>query len=185
MGWKKLVTVTLLFFLFNSCKNYFHNSYGGVRPKKSKFNLSKFRLKKEHHIDTNAVYVADIQITYDGKEDKFKRFYRFFTNGQVLEGTSGLFSDELTLNRVNDFNNSGSNVGYYTVVGNKIKIETFRTKKNEGGFYSLREGFIDNDNNIFIVDYSKESKKETTKPIKSYIFYKKEKIQGLKGNPDW
>ncbi len=182
MGWKRLVVLICFFSIFFSCKNYFYTIEGGIRPRKNRFYLSKkpYKLYNSNLIDTNSVYIKKVDINYGNKKDTYSRFYRFFSNGRVLEGTSGLSNDSLTIKRLNDFNNSGVIIGYYKIDNQKkIIIESFQVKKYEGGSYSTTIGFIRNDS-IFI-----EKKNINSFEEKQYDIFKKRKVIGLNGKPDW
>ncbi len=181
MGRKELVALVCFLLFFSSCKNYYYNTKGGIRPKKNKFHFSKnpYKLISTNILDTNSVYINKVNLYYGNQKDGYTRFYRFFSNGRVLEGTSGVHQDSLTLNRINDFNNSGAIIGYYHVdTKNNIRIESFRVKKHEGGFYTTSSGFIRNDS-IFLENTT------TLNNQKKYQIFTKRNVKGLQGTPDW
>lgn len=187
MGRKKLVIVVCFYVSILSCKNYYITSNGGVRPKSSKFELSKQSYKlttNDAPIDVNSIYVNQVDLNYGGKKDTYKRFLRFFENGRVVEGTSGLFTDSLSIQRINDFDNSGALIGYFLLDKDRITLEFFRVKYKEAGFYTKSYGYVKNDS-IFLFKSIDKIKELPIPDAENCIIYVKEKVNGMKGVPDW
>jgi hypothetical protein len=174
MGWKKLVSFIFIISSISSCcvpllqKKYYTTEYGSNRPKKSKFKLLKTRDKlDEKFFDENSVYIK-IDSVY-GKNPKTgvielsvtKSYERYFKTGQYIQGTCKKDSN-LSLN---DYNNLKSGiVGYYKIENNKVLYEYFLvTPQNCGDYYKAESKIIGD----------------------SIAGYKKVKIEGLTGKPDW
>lgn len=173
MGWKKLVSIIFLTVLLNSCcsplfsKKYYTTEYGSDRPKKNKFKLSNTgnELGKTF-VDENVVYTK-IDSVYGknpktGETELFvtKSFERYFKTGQYIQGTS--IDSDVSLK---DYNNLKSGIiGYYKIQNDKIIYEYFLvTAQNCGDYYKAESKIIGD----------------------SIPGYKKIKIEGLTGNPDW
>jgi len=166
MGRKKMA-IGCFFFLYTSCtipfKNYYYTLEGNIRPKKPKFSLAKYpyQLKRTDVIDTNSVYI---------REEKTRRidntvyihysFYRFFSNGKALRGSS--FDIFPSLDNFNSV--KGSSMNYYKIENNKLIIEYFVNSPHSNGYYGFHTSQIIND---------------------SIQYYKRIKVEGLKGTPDW
>ncbi len=174
MGWKKMVILVLTIISLNSCcipflqKKYYTTEYGSNRPKKNKFKLLKTQSKLgQKFIDEYSVYVK-IDSVY-GKNPKTgvvelsitKSYERYFKTGQYIQGTGEKDSD-LTLK---DYNNLKSGIiGYYKIENNKILYEYFLvTPQNCGDYYKAENGIVGD----------------------SIAGYKRIKIEGLIGTPDW
>jgi len=118
-------------------------------------------------IDENSVYIK-IDSVY-GKNPKTgvielsitKSYERYFKTGQYIQGTSEKDSN-LALK---DYNNLKSGiVGYYKIENNKILYEYFLvTPQNCGDYYKAENEIIRD----------------------SIAGYKRIKIEGLTGTPDW
>ena len=170
MGRFQILIIINVIFLLSSCciqKNYYTTEYGSKRPKKNKFKILKTEGKLESaFFDENSIYTR-IDSVY-GKNPKTgltklsitKSFKRFFKTGQYIQGT--IKDSNLPLN---DYNNLKSGIiGYYKIQDDKILYEYFLVTAHNCGDYYKSESRIIGD---------------------SIVGYKKNRIEGLTGIPDW
>ncbi|WP_103071791.1 hypothetical protein [Aquimarina sediminis] len=173
MGWKKLISFILIIISMNSCcipllqKKYYTTEYGSHRPIKSKFKTTRNRTKsileesltKNIYFRTDSIYITKVK---DKKKELkiVNTFKRFFSDGQYIEGTT-----KNIRNGLEDFNNLKSGIiGYYKTQNDKILYEYFLVTAHNCGDYYRAESNIIGD---------------------SIAGYKKIKVEGLKGTPDW
>ncbi len=167
MGWKKLVILVLTIISLNSCcipflqKKFYTTEYGSHRPIKSKFKLGKkpHNLEEGDIIETDCVYKSSVIMDVSGNKD-YTFFLRFFANGRYLSNV--LKKDTPHLEQYNNLKKGG--VGYFKLEENKIILEEFVVGAQDCGKYHTHS--------IKILNDSIES-------------YKKIKIKGLTGTPDW
>lgn len=171
MGWKKLVILLFCSFLMQNCilKSYYLTEYNSTRPKKNNFKLSQnpYSLKSDDRINSKSVYtkIETIEIK-DAKTKEIKKltissFIRFFPNGRYLNSTT----NESFENGLQDYNNLKKGIiGYYKIEDMKILFEDFIVGSHDNGKYKIYERKLMND---------------------SIEGYKKLKIEGLTGTPDW
>ena len=200
----QLLLLLIIIVTLNSCgfcnvfsKHYYFTGNGGVRPGKTKFDLSKdiYVLKKEDFIKTNVVYQSCSKwnkeaLRYEATDCSDPTatisFIRFFENGRVLINT--ISDDKLPLDQYNNL--EGGTVGYYKIEENELIIEYFSV--NIGGMTSdCGKYYIDkykfssegielqeirrSDNGIFY----------GWRKVEHSVPYIKKGINGLKGDPNW
>jgi hypothetical protein len=168
MGRKNLVIVFIIAVSFSSCcipliqKTWYNTSEGFERPKKNRFKLAKapYILKPTDGISTDGVYQHDIIVKSDnGRTIHITSFFRFFSNGRYMEGALG---DQEPIHYYNNLERG--HVGYYTIVDNEVVLEQFSVGAQDCGKYAITKLKIN----------------ET-----GFGDFKKIKVEGLKGVPDW
>ncbi|WP_136666715.1 hypothetical protein [Flavobacterium sp. H122] len=172
MGWKKLVILSVLISLFQNCffKGYRTNEFGVNRPIKNKFTLGQepYKLASNEIINVNAVYVKTDSIYNTSATTKKKElalynvFLRFFSNGKFIKSS---FNGDVKKS-FQEFNNlkKALFVGYYRIEDKKLKIEYFTVSAHGRKSYIKNEFKLIND---------------------SIEGFKKLKVEGLTGTPDW
>ncbi|PKH49863.1 hypothetical protein CXF68_03735 [Tenacibaculum sp. Bg11-29] len=165
MGWNKILIYSCTFFILTSCCT---PKYGSNRPKKNKFKLAKVKpnliLNKRLSKNTiftkiDSIYIKSVK-TKKEKLQIIYSFLRFFENGQFMDGPTKNNS-----NRLKDYNNlKRANVGYYQIKNNQIILEQFMVTPHDCGSYHKGELKVIGD---------------------SIVGYKKIKVEGLTGTPDW
>ncbi len=138
MGWQKLVILSLLGVLIQSCcmpllqKKFYTTEFGGERPLKSKFKLAKtpYILKDEDVIKTNLIYTTSFKME-GGKKSEYTSFLRFFDDGRFL--SNALDTSSPLLDQYNNLKKGG--VGYYKIEGNTIRLEEFVVGAQDCGKY--------------------------------------------------
>ncbi|WP_422091925.1 hypothetical protein [Tenacibaculum ovolyticum] len=174
MGSNKIFKIICLLFLLSSCctpilqKKIYTTEYGSNRPKKNKFKLAKIKpnliLNKRLSKNTiftkiDSIYIKSVK-TKKEKLQIIYSFLRFFENGQFMDGPT-----KNNTNRLKDYNNlKRANVGYYQIKDNKIILEQFMVTPHDCGSYHKGELKVIGD---------------------SIVGYKKIKVDGLTGTPDW
>lgn len=143
--------------------------YNSTRPKKNKFKLAQnpYNLKTDSPINSKYVYIKNETIEIkDARTKEIKiltinSFIRFFPNGRYINSTTnGSFE-----NGLQDYNNLKKGIiGYYKIEDMKILFEDFIVGSHDNGKYKIYERKLIND---------------------SVEGYKKLKIEGLTGTPDW
>ncbi|WP_136666716.1 hypothetical protein [Flavobacterium sp. H122] len=171
MDWKKLVILSISIGLLQSCflKAYTTTEYGSDRPKHNRFKIGKYpyNLKFDDPIKTDFVYTKidsayfKSAITKENVLFVNNVFLRFFSNGRYLKSsTKKNYNSALE-----DYNNLKNGiVGYYEIKDNKLFLEYFLTNAHNNGKYYMLE--------LNLIKDSIEG-------------YKKLKIEGLTGTPDW
>jgi len=149
------ITLTSLF--LNSCVAYQRTDCGGIRTKSSnvyKYNHPRYRNIDFSKIDTNAVYLVDtLYNKYDSRQPIKKingSACRFFSGGQVL---FFYHYDSLTIDLIND--SDAGIPGYYTVQGDKLKIDMFQNLN--GGQTGKYFGYIRENGNIVFYEQRPET----------------------------
>jgi hypothetical protein len=193
---KNILVLILISLSLTSCfivyRNYYRNPEGGTRPKHSKFELSKnpYQLKQEDLIDTNSVYIQEIEYLYRDEETSGKSFLRFFENGRYYLDSDLYKDNTVDLDIFNDVK-ATSDIGYYKITNhNEIELEYFDINHSEGkGFYRKSKGYIRNDS---IILYVKAFYKDNNYPPTLDVncnekcgIYVRKPIEGLTGKPDW
>ena len=177
----KKIILALIALSCNSCiNNYYYNENRGLRPKKPKFRLAKplpYHLQPDDLIDTTCVYVYT-------SSQKTKMALRFFANGRFINSFGNA-----------DYNNLEANkIGYYRVENkNIVLMETFiRSSPAAGGdgIYYRSVGIIKNDTLYDVLgaqnlsDVHRVGDKISTF-YHIYYTYTKQKVDTLKGTPNW
>lgn len=171
MGWKKLVILFSFSFLMQNCivKSYYFTEFNSTRPKKNNFKLSQnpYTLKTDSPISSKNVYIKKETIEIKDAITKEKKiltinsFIRFFENGRYINSTT----NKSFVNGLQDYNNLKRGIiGYYRIEDKKIIFEDFIVGSHDNGKYKIYERNLIND---------------------SIEGYKKLKIEGLTGIPDW
>ncbi|QCX40240.1 hypothetical protein FF125_17960 [Aureibaculum algae] len=200
----QLLLLLIIIVTLNSCgfcnvfsKHYYFTGNGGVRPGKTKFDLSKdiYVLKKEDFIKTNVIYQSCSKwnkeaLRYEATDCSDATatisFIRFFNNGRVLINT---ISEDLS--PLNQYNNlEGGTVGYYKIEENELIIE----------YFSVSIGGMTSDCGKYYIDKYKLSVEGIElqeirrsdngifygwRKVEHSVPYIKKGINGLKGDPNW
>lgn len=183
MGRKNLVILLSFFFIFTSCKNYYHDSLiGGYRPKKPKFSeeLKSSLSNSQGLIDANSIYISSDTLIYGEGKYKSNFFMKFYKDGRIfrssIDAKISIHNQEL----------SPTFVGYYNVCKNEVvEIETFYVKHKERGNYIKSYGLVLNDT-IFM--YKSPIKKDSfPSPNKnnSITYIRKSIINDYSPEPNW
>ena len=163
MAWKNLVILFFSFLLVGCCAithPYYTTKFGSSRPKVNRFTLNKKGAGDISLIDFDAVYVLPPK-----KIDDNYSFIRFFKEGQILESWTK------SLDSINEFNNLEAGIiGYYHISNDTIYLEEYMTNPHFCQRYYSSKGIITKDSLIF---------------NGGDAVYKRHKVSGLKGKPNW
>lgn len=187
----KLVVFPLMLSSLFACVRYSTTDEGGYRvrrPEVFKYNKPKYKQCDKSLIDINCVYIMKSKFdiwkkpNWQTEEDIL---LRFFSGGQVLFIFIDSFPSAETVNNPNI-----GNQGYFTIEGNKIKIDRFsdlnygQTEKYYGRIQSNGDIlFYENTPETYLSIYHLlEKKSEKTR----YSIWEKTKIDGFKHySPRW
>ena len=162
MAWKNLVILFFSFLLVGCCAithPYYTTKFGSSRPKVNRFTLNKKGAGNISLIDFDAIYALP------PKKDDVYSFIRFFKEGQILVGWTR------SLDNIKKFNNLERGiVGYYHISNDTIYLEQYMTSPHFCEKYYVSEGIITKDSLIF---------------NGGNAVYKRHKVSGLKGEPNW
>ena len=143
--------------ILTSCVAYQGSDSGGIRTKSSKvykYYHPRYRNIDFSKIDTNSIYLLDtLYNKYDSREPIKKisgSACRFFSGGQVL-----FFHhyDTLNIYLIND--KDAGTPGYYTVQGDKLKIDMFQNLN--GGQTGKYFGYIRENGDIVFYEQRPET----------------------------
>ena len=149
--------ITFISLLLTSCVSYQRTDSGGIRTKSSKvykYNHPRYRSIDISKIDTNTIYLLDtLYNKYDSREPIKKisgSACRFFSGGQVLFFH---YYDSLNIDLIND--KDAGTPGYYTVQGDKLKIDMFQNLN--GGQTGKYFGYIRENGDIVFYEQRPET----------------------------
>lgn len=172
MGWKGMVIIFLISIFLKSCGfvyGYKTTEFGSKRPISNRFELGKqpYSLKADDPIKIDIIYtkidsvLLKSAITKQNELFVYNTFLRFFSNGRYFESTTKKKYTEA----IEDYNNLKNGLsGYYRVEDNRLVIEYFVVSAHGHKSYVKNELKLFND---------------------SIEGYKKLKVEGLTGTPDW
>jgi hypothetical protein len=171
-----LIVFELLFLGACSSKNFIAISEGRFFPKEPNFTLINNKSYIHSGIDFDAIYYNQRKRILNNILYVSYAYYRFWPNGQVLRKSS---SQLPTRELAEDF--TKAIIGYYTILGSDIIIESFSRSPGSWNSYEYGKAYGKLENNELIT-FKSVYKSEI---CKYEMVYKKLNLGELKKQPDW